>query len=84
MAFSSEKCDECDRTLANSKYTRGEKTLCPICVLGEKEGGQAKYWETSSVKKPEGFRYPDDTATYKYFWDETEKAWLDKDGNEKP
>lgn len=84
MAFSNEKCDQCGRTLANTKYTRGEKTLCPICVLGEKEGGQSKYLETSSVPKPEGFRYLDDTAKYKYNWDKTKRMWVDKDGNEQP
>lgn len=84
MAFNNEKCNECGRTLANTKYTRGEKALCPICVLGEKEGGQSKYWETSSVKKPEGFRYPDDTATYTYNWDKSKRAWVDKDGYKRP
>lgn len=89
MAFSNEKCNNCGRTLANSKYTIGEgtpeeKVLCPICVLGEKEGSQSKYWETSSVKKPEGFRYSDDTAKYKYNWDKDLKKWVDKNGNEKP
>lgn len=78
-----EKCDQCERTLANTKYTRGDQILCPICVLGEKEGGQSKYWETSQLPNaghPEGFRYPDDTATYKYHWDEDKEAWVDKDG----
>jgi len=52
-------------------------------VLG-KEGKQSKYWETSQEPKPEGFRYPDDTAKYKYDWDTVKKKWVDKNGEEKP
>lgn len=76
------KCDKCSRTLANSVYHVGDKVLCPICVLG-KEGEQSKYWETSKEKnagKPEGFRYPDDTAKYAYNWNAVLKKWVDKDG----
>ena len=77
-------CDKCNRPLANSVWTdrRNGKKYCAICVLGPKEGSQSKYWETSLVPKPEGFRYPDDTAKYKYNWDSKDKKWKDKDGNE--
>lgn len=83
MAFSNEKCGKCGRQLANTKFSVGEITLCPICVLGE-EGKQSKYWEISKEKnagKPEGFRYSDDTAKYKYNWNGSK--WVDKDGKEK-
>lgn len=80
------KCKNCGRSLANSKYFVGDDPdpYCPICVLGEKEGGQAKYWETSQEKNaghPEGFRYSDDTAKYRYNWNGVK--WVDKDGKTK-
>lgn len=86
MAFEY-NCDFCKRHFKiNSRFHIGEKIACPECVLG-KEGKQAKYHETSTVKNagyPEGFRYPDDTAKYKYNWDKTKKKWVDEDGKEKP
>lgn len=80
-------CDFCGRELANSVYhVGGDKVACPICVLGE-EGSQQKYWETSKAKnagKPEGFRYADDTAKYRYTWNGAKQKWLDKDGFMRP
>lgn len=74
-------CEECKKHYEiNTKFLRGEKTICPICALGE-EGKQAKYHETSQAKNaghPEGFRYPDDTSKYKYNWNG--KKWVNKDG----
>lgn len=83
------KCENCGRTLANSVYISqdtigNEIKLCPICVLGSIEGGQSKYWETSkqpNAGHPEGFRYADDTAKYKYHWNG--QKWIDKEGIEK-
>ena len=76
----SEKCEKCNRELANTKFTiGGNLILCPICWLGPKEGGQQKYWETSKAKNagtPEGFRYEDDTAKYKDKWDKDKKKWV--------
>ena len=88
MAFANENCGQCGRQLANTKYTTTEKytgrelPLCPICVLGEEEGSQSKYWETSQTSKPEGFRYPDDTAFYMDKWDSKKKRWVDKSSDE--
>jgi hypothetical protein len=86
MAFEYD-CAFCKRHFKiNSKFDVGEKTGCPECVLGE-EGKQSKYHETNTTKnagKPEGFRYPDDKAKYKYNWDPNKKKWVDKDGKERP
>ena len=81
-------CMKCGRTLANSVFSSrdsfgNEIKLCPICVLGKKEGSQQKYWETGTGKNaghPEGFRYPDDTSKYRYNFDKKKKKWLDKKG----
>lgn len=85
------KCMNCGRLLANSVYHSQDKDgneilLCPICVLGPVEGSQSKYWERGTGENaghPEGYRYPDDTAKYKYHWDNNKKKWLDKDGKER-
>lgn len=81
-------CKKCGRPLANSKFYVGSDSepYCPICVLGE-EGKQSKYWEKGTGKNaghPEGFRYPDDTAKYKYNYDPIKKKWVDKDGFMRP
>jgi hypothetical protein len=82
MAFADENCVQCGRQLANTKYSVTEKytgrvlPLCPICYLGEEEGGQSKYWETSQAPKPDGFQYPDDTTLYKERWDGKTKKWV--------
>ena len=81
MAYKNEKCVSCGRTLANSKYITPQGSKCPICVLGE-EGKQSKYWEISQETKPEGFRYPDDTAKYFDKWDKVKKKWVKLDGSD--
>lgn len=78
-------CDFCGRELANSVYHVGDKVACPICVLGD-EGKQSKYWEKGMGKNaghPEGFRYPDDTAKYKYNYNSVKKKWVDEEGKER-
>ena len=75
-AFLAVNCANCNRKLANTRYSgKNNKTICPICALGA-EGNQSKYWETSETSKPEGFRYPDDTAIYTTKWDVNKKIWL--------
>ena len=81
QVVSHKNCMRCTRVLANTVYVVGGLVLCPICVLGEEEGSQSKYWETSLLPNaghPEGFRYPDDTSKYTDEWDNKKKKWIPK------
>lgn len=76
-------CDECRKTIGNSLYERGEKKLCPICVLGE-EGKESKYqqfdspWTETNLaafKKPP---FKPEENDGKWFYDQKNAVWKRK------
>lgn len=43
------RCDECGKTIGDTLYEVGDKRLCPVCWLGEKEGNKPKYQRSTNA-----------------------------------